>query len=280
MVLTRVPVGLHTGGTYQEAQMDLSIFSLSGKVAVVTGAGRGIGRGIALGFADVGANVVLAARTASDIEAVAAEVRDKGGRALAVPADARNPEQVAALVDRAVGEFGGIDVLVNNAGGSFGAPFLDLSHNAWDSVIRENLDSVFLCTRAVVDRMIERGGGSIINVASLAGQVPYPNWSHYGAAKAAVLNLTQTLAVELGPHNIRVNAILPAYVETEFLRQRHEEDPAMRQRRLDMLPIGRFGTPEDAAAVAVFLASDASRFVTGAQILLSGGLTYLTAELR
>ena len=193
---------------------------------------------------------------------------------------AANLSQVQNLVDKAIAEFGRIDILVNNAGGSFGAPFLEISENAWDSVIRENLNSVFLCTRAVVKRMIEQKGGSIINVASLAGQVPYPNWSPYGAAKAAVLNLTQTLAVELGPHNIRVNAILPAYVETEFLRQRHQEDPETRQRRLDMLPIGRFGTPEDAAAVAVFLASDASSFVTGAYILFSGGLTYLTAELR
>ena len=260
--------------------MDLSIFALTNKVALVTGSGRGIGKGIALGFADVGADVVVAARTADDVESVAAEIRAKGGRALAVPTDTRKSDQIQNLVDKAIAEFGRIDILVNNAGGSFGAPFLEISENAWDSVIRENLNSVFLCTRAVVKRMIEQKGGSIINVASLAGQVPYPNWSPYGAAKAAVLNLTQTLAVELGSHNIRVNAILPAYVETEFLRQRHQEDPETRQRRLDMLPIGRFGTPEDAAAVAVFLASDASSFVTGAYILFSGGLTYLTAELR
>ena len=260
--------------------MDLSVFALTDKVAIVTGGGRGIGKGIALGFADVGADVVVAARTAGDIESVAAEIRGKGRRALAVPTDSRKSDQVQNLVDKAMAEFGKIDILVNNAGGSFGAPFLEISENAWDSVIRENLNSVFLCTKAVVEAMMKQKGGSIINVASLAGQVPYANWSPYGAAKAAVLNFTQTLAVELGPHNIRVNAILPAYVETEFLRQRHQEDPVMRQRRLDMLPIGRFGTPEDAAATAIFLASDASSFVTGAHILFSGGLTYLTAELR
>lgn len=260
--------------------MDLSIFALTDKVAVVTGSGRGIGKGIALGFADVGADVVVSARSAAEIEAVAAEIRGKGRRALAVPTDTRNVDQVKNMVDRAIAEFGKIDILVNNAGGAFGAPFLQVSENAWDAVIRENLKSVFLCTKAVVEGMVRQNGGSIINVSSLAGQVPYPNWSAYGAAKAGVLNLTQTLAVELGPHNIRVNAILPAYVETEYLRQRHEEEPEMRQRRLDMLPIGRFGKPEDVAATAIYLASEASSFVTGATILFSGGLTYLTAELR
>ncbi len=260
--------------------MDLSIFALTDKVAVVTGSGRGIGKGIALGFADVGADVVVSARSAAEIEAVAAEIRGKGRRALAVPTDTRNIDQVKNMVDRAIAEFGKIDILVNNAGGAFGAPFLQVSENAWDAVIRENLKSVFLCTKAVVEGMVRQSGGSIINVSSLAGQVPYPNWSAYGAAKAGVLNLTQTLAVELGPHNIRANAILPAYVETEYLRQRHEEEPETWQRRLDMLPIGRFGKPEDVAATAIYLASEASSFVTGATILFSGGLTYLTAELR
>jgi len=260
--------------------MDLSIFALTNKVAIVTGSGRGIGKGIALGFADVGADVVVAARTAAEIEAVAGEIRDRGRRALAVPTDTRSAEQVKDMVDKAIAEFGKIDILVNNAGGAFGAPFLQISENAWDAVIRENLNTVFLCTKAVVEGMVRQKGGSIINISSLAGQVPYANWSPYGAAKAGVINLTQTLAVELGPHNIRVNAILPAYVETEFLSQRHQENPEMRQRRLGMLPIGRFGKPEDVAATAIYLASEASSFVSGATILFSGGLTYLPAEVR
>jgi NAD(P)-dependent dehydrogenase (short-subunit alcohol dehydrogenase family) len=259
--------------------MDLSIFGLANKVAIVTGGGRGLGKGIALGFADVGADVVLCARTAAEIEAVAAEIRGRGKRALALPTDTRYSDQVKNMVDKAIAEFGKVDVLVNNAGGSFGVPFLQMSENAWDAIIRENLNSVFLCTKAVVEGMATQKAGSIINIASLAGQVPFPNFAPYGAAKAGVINLTQTLAVELGPYNIRVNAILPAYVENEYLSQRHREEPELRQRRLGMIPLGRFGGPEDIAAAAIYLASDASSFVTGATILFSGGLSYLTAEL-
>jgi len=258
--------------------MDLSIFALTNKVAIITGSGRGIGKAIALDFASVGADLVVVARTASEIESVAAEIRDKGGRALAVPTDIRSADQVKDMVERAMAEFGKIDILVNNAGGTFRAPFLQISEGAWDAVLRENLKGVFLCTKAIVDIMVKQKEGSIINISSLAGQVPYANMAHYGAAKAGVINLTQTLAVELGPYNIRVNTILPGYIEVEWFAQLLQEHPEVRERRLQRVPLGRFGKPEDIARAAIYLASEASSYVTGASILVTGGLTFLVPD--
>jgi len=258
--------------------MDLSIFALTNKVAIITGSGRGIGKAIALDFADVGADLVVVARTASEIESVAAEIRDKGGRALAVPTDIRSADQVKDMVERAMAEFGKIDILVNNAGGTFRVPFLQISEGAWDAVLRENLKGVFLCTKAIVDIMVKQKEGSIINISSLAGQVPYANMAHYGAAKAGVINLTQTLAVELGPYNIRVNTILPGYIEVEWFAQLLQEHPEVRERRLQRVPLGRFGKPEDIAGAAIYLASEASSYVTGASILVTGGLTFLVPD--
>ncbi len=258
--------------------MDLSIFALTNKVAIVTGSGRGIGKAIALGFADVGADLVVVARTAAEIEATAAEIRGSGGRALAVPADIRNAGQVGNMIERTLAEFGKIDILVNNAGGTFSVPFLQMSEGAWEAVLRENLQSVFLCTKAVVDVMVRQKEGSIINVSSLAGQVPYARMAHYGAAKAGVINLTQTLAVELGPYNIRVNTVLPGYIEVEWFSQMLEEHPEVRERRLQRVPLGRFGKPGEVVGTAIYLASEASSYVTGACILITGGLTFLMPD--
>jgi len=195
------------------------MFALTNKVAIVTGSGRGIGKAIALGFADVGADLVVVARTAAEIEATAAEIQSRGRRALTVPTDIRSADQVGNMIERTMAEFGKIDILVNNAGGTFSVPFLQMSEGAWEAVLRENLKSVFLCTKAVVDVMVRQQEGSIINISSLAGQVPYAKMAHYGAAKAGVINLTQTLAVELGPYHIRVNTILPGYIEVEWFSQ-------------------------------------------------------------
>jgi len=258
--------------------MDLSMFGLTNRVAIVTGSGRGIGKGIALGFADVGADLVLASRTTAEVEATAAEIRDKGRRALAVPTDTRSADQVKSLVEKTVAEFGKIDILVNNAGGFFPIPFLQMSEGGWDAVIRENLKSVFLCTKATVDVMVKHVGGSIINIGSLAGQVPYQNQSHYAAAKAGIINLTQTLAVELAPYNIRVNSIVPGYIEVEWFTRMITETPEIGERRLKRIPMGRFGKAEEIASTAVYLASEASSYVTGANILVSGGLTFLVAD--
>lgn len=258
--------------------MDLSMFSLTNKVAIVTGSGRGIGKAIALGFADVGADLVVVARTAAEIEATAAEIQRRGGRALAVPTDIRSAGQVGNMIERTMAEFGKIDILVNNAGGTFSVPFLQMSEGAWEAVLRENLQSVFLCTKAVVDVMVRQKEGGIINISSLAGQVPYAKMAHYGAAKAGVINLTQTLAVELGPYHIRVNTILPGYIEVEWFSQMLEEHPEVRERRLQRVPLGRFGKPDEVVGAAIYLASEASSYVTGACILITGGLTFLMPD--
>ena len=254
------------------------MFALTNKVAIVTGSGRGIGKAIALGFADVGADLVVVARTAAEIEATAAEIQSRGRRALTVPTDIRSADQVGNMIERTMAEFGKIDILVNNAGGTFSVPFLQMSEGAWEAVLRENLKSVFLCTKAVVDVMVRQQEGSIINISSLAGQVPYAKMAHYGAAKAGVINLTQTLAVELGPYHIRVNTILPGYIEVEWFSQMLEEHPEVRERRLQRVPLGRFGKPDEVVGAAIYLASEASSYVTGASILVSGGLTFLTPD--
>ena len=164
--------------------MDMSMFALTDKVAVITGGGRGIGKAIALGFGKAGADVVVAARTAADIEETAAEIRGEGRRTLAVPADVRNADQVANLLDKTIELFGRVDILVNNAGGSFQSPVLDLSPNAWEAVVRENLSSTFICSKVIGEVMVRQKSGNIINMSSVAGLIPLPNSAHYGAAKA------------------------------------------------------------------------------------------------
>jgi len=255
--------------------MGLSVFSLEGQVAVVTGAGRGIGKPIALALAEAGADVVVAARTAQDIEKTAAEVRARGRRALAVPTDVRLADQVDGLMKRALAEFGRIDVLVNNAGGTFLAATVDLSEKGWDSIIRENLSSVFLCSKAGASAMIPQEKGAIINISSVAGVVSSPINSPYGAAKAGVINFTRTLALELAPHNIRVNSIAPGSIETEVYAAIREKEPEQMRRRADTIPIRRFGRPEEIASSVVFLASEASSYITGQTIVVDGGCSVI-----
>jgi NAD(P)-dependent dehydrogenase (short-subunit alcohol dehydrogenase family) len=258
--------------------MDSSLFSLEGKVAIVTGAGRGIGKSIALGLADAGADVVVCARTAADIVATAAEIRAKGRKSLPLPTDVRFAEQVASLVEKSVAEFGRIDILVNNAGGSFIAATMDLSEGGWDAIVRENLKSVFLCSKAAARVMIAQKSGNIVNIASIAGTASYTLCSPYGAAKAGLINFTATLAVELAPHNIRVNAIAPGSIATGgFLQLLNAEPgevkPEEKGGLLPSIPLGRYGQPEDIVGAAVFLASDASSYVTGQTLVVDGGLT-------
>ncbi|MDD5127199.1 MAG: SDR family NAD(P)-dependent oxidoreductase [Dehalococcoidales bacterium] len=256
--------------------MILSKFSLASKVAIVTGSGKGIGKGIAIGLAEAGADVVVTARTAADIEATASEVRSRGRNALPVVADVRQYEQVQSLVNQTVEKFGKIDILVNNVGGSFRHWMLEVSENAWDAIVRANLKSVFLCSQAVGKVMMEQKKGSIINIASRAGRAGEPRMAAYGAAKAAVVNLTQTLALEWAPH-IRVNCIAPGVIETPGLRwsrsavvgtenlEKHLAELAK------SIPLGRMGQIEDVAASVVFLASEASSWITGITIDLNGG---------
>lgn len=258
--------------------MDSSLFTLEGKVAIVTGAGRGIGKSIALGLADAGADVVVCARTAADIEATAGEIRAKGRKSLPLPTDVRLAEQVASLVEKSVAELGRIDILVNNAGGSFIASTMDLSEGGWDAIVRENLKSVFLCSKAAARVMIDQKSGNIINIASVAGTASYTLCSPYGAAKAGLINFTTTLAVELAPYNIRVNAIAPGFIATGGLLQLLNAAPGEVKEEekgglLPNIPLGRYGQPGDIVGAAVFLASDASSYVTGQTLVVDGGLT-------
>lgn len=242
---------------------------LSGKVALVTGAGAGIGKGIALGYAEHGARVVIAELKAELGEAAAAEIQRSGGEALAVSTDVRDGAQVARAIAAARERFGGLDVLVNNVGGTFQRRFVEIEEKGWDALIRVNLKSVFHGTRAAVPLLIERGGGSIINIVSIEGVRAAPLYAPYAACKAGVINFTQTMALELGQYQIRVNALAPDICLTEGIRALAPEAALARHKFI--VPLGRPGQPADIAGPAVFFASDLSRYVTGVTLHVDGG---------
>jgi len=250
--------------------MILDRFSLKGKVAVVTGAGRGIGQGIALGFAEAGADVVCTARTADQIEATAAQVRQSGRKALAVACDVRDTEQVNTMVNAATQEFGHIDILVNNAGGGLFRSVMGASQRSFESDLRTNLISAFLCIKAIAPLMQKQKSGSIINISSRESQMPSLGMGAYGAAKAGINCITKTLAWELAPY-VRVNAILPGSVLTPtnigFLE-------GVKDLLVESTPVGRTGKPEDIALAAIYLASSASEWVTGKLLEVDGGMEF------
>jgi NAD(P)-dependent dehydrogenase (short-subunit alcohol dehydrogenase family) len=253
--------------------------SLAGKVAIVTGAGRGLGRAIAEALASAGAKVVIAERKEEAAREAEQSIRGRGGEALAAVCDVRDGSQVSAMVERAVRELGGVDVLVNNAGGIYlgrdrapSMPFLDMTERDWDDSYALNLKSVFHCTSAAGKAMVAQGrGGSIVNIASSEALRAAPNFAPYAAYKAAIVNFTRTLALELAQHNIRVNCIAPDAVPSEGLSKRFPElasDDAYRHH----VPLARAGRPDEVAGVALFLASDLSSFVTGVTIPVEGGM--------
>jgi NAD(P)-dependent dehydrogenase (short-subunit alcohol dehydrogenase family) len=246
--------------------------ALLGKAAIVTGASRGIGRAIALRLASSGARVALCSRRLEGVEAVADEIRLQGGDALPIQAHVGHPEEVAALVDQVLREFGRIDIAVSNAATNphFG-PLLSASEEQWDKVLDTNAKSVFRLCRAVAPHMEAQGGGKIINLASTAGLRPSPGMGLYGLSKALIIQLTLQLAVELGGANIQVNAIAPGVIKTRF-SQLLWQTPEIAERVLSHTPLGRFGEPEDVAGLALFLASPASDYVTGAVFVVDGGL--------
>lgn len=246
-------------------------FDLEGRVAVVTGGGQGIGEGIAKAYAQAGAAVVVAARHADRVARVADEITAAGGRALAVPTDVTDRAAVTALADAAVGTFGGLHVWVNNAGGSsVRMPLRELSEDDWDACLRVNLTAVWIASVIAAERMSD--GGSIINVTSPAATRAVPGSGHYSAAKAGVNALTLTMSVELAP-TIRVNGIAPGYVPTEVMMTALDMDvPALEKMAQSRVPLKRLGTPDDMAAAAIYLASEAGSWVTGQTITVSGGL--------
>ena len=250
--------------------MDTRRAFLTDRSAIVTGAGAGIGKGIALGFAAFGARVAVLELQEETCRRTAAEIEAAGGTALAIPTDVRDGEAVARAVAATIDRFGGVDILVNNVGGTFRAPFLEVAEKGWDALVRQNLKTVLHGTRAVAPQMIAQGrGGSIVNIVSIEGARAAPLYAVYAACKAAVVNFTCSMALELGPHRIRVNAIAPDICLTEGLAPVLGD--AERSRHEWMVPLGRAGVPDDIAGAAVFLASDLSGYVTGTTLHVDGG---------
>jgi len=249
----------------------MSGFELDGRVAVVTGGGQGIGEGICAAYARRGAAVVVAARHQDRIDRVAADIVAAGGRAIAVRTDVTDRGALEALADAAVNTFGSLDIWVNNAGGSpVRTPLRELDESDWNACLAVNLTSVWMASVIAADRM--GGSGSIINVTSPAAERAAPGSGHYSAAKAGVNALTRTMSVELAP-DIRVNGIAPGYVPTEVMMTALDMDvPALEKMASSRIPMKRLGTPDDIAAAAIYLASDAGAWVTGQTLTVSGGL--------
>lgn len=262
------------------------MFSLAGKSCVVTGASRGLGRAIALAYADQGAGVVLAARSVADLEQVRKEIEARGGRAVVRKADVTDLTQLQAVAGAAVSSFGKIDTWVNNAGGDTSieggwCEWLDITEAGWDRMIRLNLKAPVFGAQAAARVMRDQGtGGSIIFLSSINGLYAAPGGEGiYGACKAAINNVTQTMAVELGQYRIRVNAIAPALVETPLTAPWLATE-ADRRLRSAFYPLRRVGQPTDVAAAAVYLASDEAAWVSGAVLLVSGGAVMTSDPYR
>ena len=257
--------------------MILDRFRLDDRVVLVTGGGRGIGRGIALASAEAGADVVVCARSQEQIDDTAEQVRARGRRALAVACDVTKREQLEQLVERTLEEFGRIDVLVNNAGGWPPKDALRTSEKEFETAFRFNVTTAFVLTRMVVPKMVETaGGGSVINISSVAGRHNSPGFVAYGTAKAALSFMTQELAQDFAP-KVRVNAIAVGSVETEALGT--ILDDATRKMMIDKTPLGRLGQVEDIAACALYLASPAASYVTGEIYGVNGGLVALNFDM-
>jgi NAD(P)-dependent dehydrogenase (short-subunit alcohol dehydrogenase family) len=248
---------------------------LAGRRALVTGGARGIGRGIALGLAGEGADIVVGYRSDRPAaERTAAEISALGRRAAIVPGDTSARADVERLVAGGVDALGGLDLLVNNAGILKRTPFLDIEEREWDAILDTNLKGYFLVGQAAARHMIDRGaGGAIVNVSSAGQLVAAPNLTHYCVAKAGIEMLTKQMALELAPHRIRVNAVCPGLIETD-LNRKDIADPAFRERRLARIPLREIGTPADVAGAVVFLASSQeARLVTGASLFIDAGQT-------
>jgi NAD(P)-dependent dehydrogenase (short-subunit alcohol dehydrogenase family) len=250
----------------------LDQFSLDGKVAVVTGGNRGIGRAIAHALSEAGASIAIAARDEDRSAAVVTELESLGRRATSVRTDVTNPDEVNAMASEVTRQLGPIDVLVNNAGIGFHADALTLPDQDWQRLFATNLDGVWKASQVVGAGMVARGHGSIINIGSISGLIiNRPQWhAPYGISKAAVHHLTRSLAAEWAQSGVRVNAIAPGYVKTEIA---DIDLPEYRHYWVDEVPMQRYARPEEIAPTAVYLASEASSFVTGSLIVVDGGYT-------
>jgi len=251
----------------------VSLFDLTGKNAFVTGASRGIGAVMAVAFADAGADVALVARSADGLAETAAAVEAVGRKACVIATDVTGYDAVADAAAQAIDQLGYIDIVVNNAGGSnFMVPFSDLRLSGWDKLLKLNLSSAVYVCHAFAGQLLERGQGSVINVASVAGVAAAPLMSPYGAAKAGLISLTKTLAAEWGEAGVRVNALCPGWTATELNRALWE-DPVVGPATVATSAMKRWASAEEMAGPAVFLASDASSFMTGQTLVVDGGQT-------
>ncbi len=248
---------------------------LQGKKAIVTGASRGIGHEIALEFARQGADVALIARSTDLLEQLATQISELGRAAVVRAADVTDADQIGAAIRGAIDELGGLDIVVNNAGGnSFSAPLVGMRFSGWQKTQRLNVESAVHVLQTAAPVLLEQKSGSVINLASVAGIVGAPLMSHYGAAKAAIISLTRSLAVEWAWAGVRANTLLPGWIETD-LTQFLRDAPDGGAGALARVPMQRWGTTAEIAAGAVFLASDASSFMTGQELVLDGGLTVM-----
>ena len=248
-------------------------FDLSGKVAIVTGAGRGIGYDIALALAKYGADLVVCSRTISELERVGDKIERLGRRVLIQQMDIRKIPEIHAMVREAVKTYNRIDILVNNAGINIPQWAVDVTEEAWDTIFDTNLKGLFFCAQAVGKVMIQQKSGKIINISSQAGSVGIIYRAAYCSSKAGVNLLTKVLAIEWAKYNVRVNAIAPTFIETPLSKAMFEEKKDFREFVLGNIPLGRIGKPEDVVGAAIYLASDASDLVTGHVLLVDGGWT-------
>ncbi|HKL17293.1 MAG TPA: 3-oxoacyl-ACP reductase family protein [Patescibacteria group bacterium] len=244
--------------------------TLKNKVAIVTGARRGIGKAIALELAKKGASVVVSDINLEEQKQVVEEIKELGQKALAIKADVTSREEVENMVQKTIDKFGRIDILVNNAGISGLKPFQDITEEDWDKVLDINLKGNFLCTKAVSKHMIKQESGKIISIASIAGKVGFRNASAYCASKAGIVNLTKELALELAPKNINVNAIAPGIIKTKMTEDMLE-DENQKKALMQSIPLNRAGGPEEIGKAAAFLASNDADYITGHTLVIDGG---------
>ncbi len=247
--------------------MPMDQFSVEGKVAIVTGASQGIGRSIAERFAADGAQVVVCSREQDNVDPVAEDIEAEGGDAVAVECDVTDRDAVDALVETTVSEFGGVDILANNAGANFMSGFEEISENGWKTIVDINLTGTYHCTQAAGEHMRDDGGGVVLNFSSVAGQRGSPYMSHYGAAKAGIINLTTTLAYEWASDDVRVNCIAPGFVATAGV----ESQMGVSAGDIERAEVNRrIGLPEEIADIAQFLASPAASYMTGETVTARG----------